>query len=45
MMTQCLVGMATFGPGWTLTAVLIAATAAGTYVLTRRADDRERPPA
>jgi hypothetical protein len=46
MMTHCLAGMATFGPGWTLTALLIAATVAGTYLLTRRADGRaERTPA
>jgi UPF0716 family protein affecting phage T7 exclusion len=34
MMTHCFASMAGFGPGWTL--ILIAATAAATYLLTKR---------
>ncbi|MFU8865601.1 MAG: hypothetical protein ACNA7O_16935 [Rhodobacterales bacterium] len=38
MMTQCFSAMAAFGPGWTLTVALMAATAALTYLVTRRTD-------
>lgn len=38
MMTRCLSTMAEFGPGWTLVSTLIAATAALTYFVNRRAD-------
>lgn len=38
MMTTCFSAMAGFGPGWGLALTLIAATAALTYFLTRRAD-------
>jgi type II secretory pathway component PulF len=40
MLTQCLSAMAAFGPGWTLTVALIAATAALTYLVTKRAAGR-----
>ncbi|MEI4196574.1 hypothetical protein [Roseovarius sp. E0-M6] len=38
MMTQCFSAMAAFGPGWTLTVALIAATTALTFLVTRRAN-------
>jgi uncharacterized membrane protein YdjX (TVP38/TMEM64 family) len=40
MMTNCFSAMAAFGPGWGTTLVLIAATAALTYLLTKRGDTR-----
>ncbi|MGI3211896.1 hypothetical protein ACROSR_12360 [Roseovarius tibetensis] len=38
MMTNCFSAMAGFGPGWTLTAALIVAAVALTYLVTRRTD-------
>ena len=40
MMTNCFSAMAGFGPGWGTTLVLIAATVALTYLLTKRGDTR-----
>lgn len=41
MMKNCFSAMAGFGPGWGTTLVLIAATTALTYLLTKRGDARQ----
>ncbi|WFE77286.1 hypothetical protein [Roseinatronobacter sp. S2] len=40
MMTNCFSAMAGFGPGWGTLPVLIAVTAALTYLLTKSANTR-----